>query len=335
VLNHIPTELKDHTTGSRFEGRTALVTGGNTGIGEAAAALLTAKGAEVCIVGRIQQRLTDVAERISAAGATCWSLTADLAVDDHLVRVIETALDRWGRIDVLINNAGIDVNEPFLKATRQGWEHVLAVNLTAPFRLSQLAARAMANQRKGGFVNIASIDAYGTDGTFASYSVSKAALLALTRQAATELAPSGIRVNSVSPGWTMTAMAAGALTSDELATMKTRFDRAPIQRMITPDEVASAVAYLACDAASAITGTDLVVDGGTLANLYIIKPSTTDDGNEAFAKVVAVVGVEWSARRPWRRRSRRRWRSRPPETTVDCPRSRRPTRGTSHRCHRW
>ena len=142
---------------------------------------------------------------------------------------------------------------------------------TALFRLSQLAARAMANQGKGVIVNIASIDAYGTDGTFASYSASKAALLALTRQAATELAPSGIRVNSVSPGWTMTAMAVGALTSDELATMTTRFDRVPIQRMITPDEVASAVAYLASDAVSAVTGTDRVVDGGTLANLYIIE----------------------------------------------------------------
>ena len=123
----------------------------------------------------------------------------------------------------------------------------------------------MANQGKGVIVNIASIDAYGTDGTFASYSASKAALLALTRQAATELAPSGIRVNSVSPGWTMTAMAAGALTSDELATMKTRFDRVPIQRMITPDEVASAVAYLASDLSAYVTGQNLLVDGGWTA----------------------------------------------------------------------
>src|SRR5262249_17700668 len=143
--------------------------------------------------------------------------------------------------------------------------------LTAPFRLSQLAARAMADRGQGAIVNIASIDAYATDGTFASYSASKAAVLALTRQAATELAPHGIRVNSVSPGWTLTAMAAGSPPPDELSAMKPRFDRVPLRRMITPDEVASAVAYLASDAASAITGTDLVVDGGTRANLYIIE----------------------------------------------------------------
>src|SRR5215470_5288615 len=109
---------------AEFSGRTALVTGGNTGIGESTAALLADRGAEVCVVGRNQQRLSYVADRISGAGPTCWSQIADLAVDADLIRVVETALDRWGRIDVLVNNAGIDVKEPFLEATRKGWEHV-------------------------------------------------------------------------------------------------------------------------------------------------------------------------------------------------------------------
>jgi 3-oxoacyl-[acyl-carrier protein] reductase len=256
---------------AEFSGRTAIVTGGNTGIGEAAAALLASRGAEVCIVGRNRQRLDGVADRITAAGGTCWSISADVADDDDLVRIVESARTRWGRIDVLINNAAIDVNEPFLEATREGWERVLAVNLTAPFRLSQLAGQAMVAQGNGAIVNVASVDAYGTDGTFASYNASKAALLALTRQSATELATAGIRVNSVSPGWTMTSLAADALTPGEFEEMKTRFNRVPLRRMITPDEVASAIAYLASDAASGITGTDLVVDGGTLANLYIIE----------------------------------------------------------------
>jgi NAD(P)-dependent dehydrogenase (short-subunit alcohol dehydrogenase family) len=254
-----------------FTDKVALVTGGNTGIGEATAALLAARGATVCIVGRNQQRLETVTARIAAAGGRCWAQTADLASDENLIRVIATILDRNGRIDILVNNAGIDVNEPFLEATREGWERVMAVNLTAPFRLSQLAARNMVTRNTGAIVNVASVDAYGTDGTFASYNASKAALLALTRQSATELAPSGVRVNSVSPGWTMTSMAAEALTPEELAVMTTKFSRVPMQRMITPEEVASAIGYLASDAASGITGTDLVVDGGTLANLYVIE----------------------------------------------------------------
>lgn len=106
---------------SDFTGCFALITGGNTGIGEASAALLAAQGAEVCIVGRNQQRLDDVTDRITTAGGRCWSQTADLAVDDDLVRVVDTMLRRNRRIDILVNNAGIDVNEPFLEASREGW----------------------------------------------------------------------------------------------------------------------------------------------------------------------------------------------------------------------
>lgn len=256
-----------------FTGRTAVITGGNTGIGEASAALFASRGAQVCIVGRNSQRLDEVAARITAAGGQCWSVAADLANDNDLVRIVDTVLERSGSIDVLVNNAGIDVNEPFLEASREGWERVLAVNLTAPFRLTQLAAREMVTTGRGAVVNIASIDAYGTDGPYASYNASKAAILALTRQAATELAAAGIRVNSVSPGYTKTAMAEEALTltAVEMDNIQGKFRRVPMQRMVTTDEVASAIVYLASDGASGITGTDLVVDGGTLANLYIIE----------------------------------------------------------------
>ena len=256
-----------------FTGRTAVITGGSTGIGEATAALFASRGAEVCIVGRNSQRLEEATARITACGGQCWSIAADVAIDEDLVRIVDTVLERSGSIDVLVNNAGIDTNEPFLEASRHGWERVFAVNLTAPFRLTQLAARAMVGTGRGAVVNIASIDAYGTDGPYASYNASKAALLALTRQAATELAMSGIRVNSVSPGYTKTAMVEEALTmtSDEMDNIQGRFRRVPMQRMLTPDEIASAIVYLASDAASGITGTDLVVDGGTLANLYIIE----------------------------------------------------------------
>src|SRR5262245_43883629 len=259
------------TMTTRFSGHTAIITGGNAGIGQATAELLAAAGAEVCVVGRTRERLENVVSAITAAGGKCWCAPADVSREDDIAAVVDAALTRWGHIDILVNNAGIDVNEPFLQASREGWEQVLAVNLTAPFRLSQRVGRAMAEQGGGAIVNVASIDAYGVDGTFVSYNVSKAGLLALTRQAATELAPFGVRVNSVSPGWTLTAMAADALSDDELTTMRTQFDRVPMRRMVTTDEVANAIAYLAGDDASGITGTDLVVDGGTLANLYIIE----------------------------------------------------------------
>jgi NAD(P)-dependent dehydrogenase (short-subunit alcohol dehydrogenase family) len=170
------------------------------------------------------------------------------------IHIVDAALNRSSHLDVLINNAGIHINQPFLKTTRDGRNRVLAVNLVAPFRLIQLVAPVMAHTGRGANVNMSSIDAYGTDGNFASYNASMAAVLALTRQAATELASCGIRVNSVDPGWTEPSMAAAAVNADDLANMKNQFERVPIQRLITRDEVTSAIAFLVSDAASGITG---------------------------------------------------------------------------------
>ncbi|MGW4339701.1 SDR family NAD(P)-dependent oxidoreductase [Rhodococcus koreensis] len=254
-----------------FTGRTIIVTGGNAGIGQAAAEKFARQGADVLIVGRSQETLRKVADGITGNGGTCWYHAADVSRDEEIAAVVDAALDRWGQIDVLVNNAGMHDEAPFLEATRAGWDRVLAVNLTAPFVFSQLVGRAMVARGRGAIINIASVDAYGTDGPFTSYNVSKAGLLALTRQVATELAAAGVRVNSVSPGWTMTAMVEDALSVENLDAMTNRYDRVPMKRMMTPDEVAAAITFLASDEASGITGTDVVVDGGTLANLYIIE----------------------------------------------------------------
>ena len=255
----------------RFDGQTVIVTGGSAGIGKATAQAFAREGANILLAARNQEALEKAAAEIMEAGGTATWCQADMAVPESLTRVIDTAQEQFGRIDVLVNNAGIFEEATVLEASLESWNRVLAVDLTAPFLLTQQAAKVMAGQGRGCVVNIASIDGHGVDGPYVSYSVAKAGLLHLTRQCAVELGPLGIRVNSVSPGWTLTPMAAAALTPAELEVMNGAHDRVPLRRMVTVEEVAATVTFLASGAASGVTGTDVVVDGGTIANLYILE----------------------------------------------------------------
>jgi NAD(P)-dependent dehydrogenase (short-subunit alcohol dehydrogenase family) len=250
-------------------GKVALVTGGNRGLGLAIAQRLAADGAHVAIVGRDETTVTKATQQLLDDGARALGIVADVSRDDHLDRIF-TELRSWSaRLDVLVNNAGIADEAAFDDITREGWDKVIAVNLSAPFHIAQRAARAMTDG--GAIINIGSVDAYGADGPFASYVAAKAGLIGLTKAAAVELAPRGIRVNAVSPGWTLTDMAAEATSEAMLTHMQQDFDRVPLRRMLAPQEIGSAVSFLASSAASGITGVDLVVDGGTLANLYILE----------------------------------------------------------------
>lgn len=258
----------------RFTDRAVVVTGGSAGIGRVIADHFAREGARVLLVARNKEALAQAAAEITAEGGTALWLQADMASVDAVGRVTQAAHEMLGRIDVLINNAGIFHEAPLLEATLESWTNVLTVNLTAPFLLTQQAAKLMADQGGGVVVNLASIDGHGADGPYVSYNVSKAGLLHLTRQCAVELGPLGIRVNSVSPGWTLTPMVESALSPAELEIMNGHHDRVPLRRMVTVDEVASTVTFLASDAASGITGADVVVDGGTIANLYIVETLT-------------------------------------------------------------
>ncbi|MFC8502601.1 SDR family NAD(P)-dependent oxidoreductase [Pedococcus sp. NPDC057267] len=253
---------------ANLTGLSALVTGGNRGLGFAIAQRLVHDGADLVIVGRNADSVDLAAEKLRAHGRV-RGVVADVSTEDGLRDLFAQADEFGSRLDILVNNAGIADEAAFGDVTRANWERVIAVNLSAPFFLAQQAASRMT--AGGAIVNITSIDAYGADGPFSSYVAAKAGLIGLTKAAAVELAPRGIRVNAVSPGWTLTDMAAEATSEAMLAHMRGDFSRVPLRRLLTPEEIASAVAYLVSPEASGVTGVDLIVDGGTLANLYILE----------------------------------------------------------------
>jgi len=253
------------------EQRTAIVTGGSLGIGHAIAHRLMDDGHDVLIVGRREDLLEEAVTTLSAesAAGSVRHLQADVARPEDLARIAATAVQLWGRIDVLVNNAGVFDAASLLTLPQETWDWVMTVNVTAPFLLTQQVARVMVTRGSGSIINVASIAGRGVDGSCLAYNVSKAALLHLSRQTAVELGQHGLRCNSVSPGYTRTPMVEQARTPEQLRVMESGWPRVPLRRMVTPDEVASTVGFLASDKASGITGADIIVDGGTIADLYV------------------------------------------------------------------
>jgi NAD(P)-dependent dehydrogenase (short-subunit alcohol dehydrogenase family) len=250
-----------------LDGKRAIVTGSTRGMGRAIAQAFIAEGARVSVWGRIADSAARAADEIGAAHSAGADLSDPMATE----QAFHDSLQALGGIDILVNNAGISGEAaPFLTMTDTAWNEMLAVNLTAPMRLSRAAARVMAGA--GGVILMnASIAASGVDGEFSHYSASKAGLLALTRGMAVELAPKGIRVNSVSPGYTRTDMTMQYFGPDMADFLDRGFVRAPTRRIVEAEEVAQAFVFLASDRASGITGTNLTVDGGLTANLFIME----------------------------------------------------------------
>jgi NAD(P)-dependent dehydrogenase (short-subunit alcohol dehydrogenase family) len=256
---------------ARFEGKTVVLSGGGRGIGEAAARRFAVEGADVLLVARTVTEIEAVAADIVANGDKAWPHAADVSDPAAVDAAVEAARERWGRIDVLVNCAGIDHDSPFLDFSDKAWNNVLGVNLTGAFLMAQRVARVMAASGGGSIVHISSIDAYGADGNQVAYNASKAGMLGLSRTMATELAQHGIRSNVVSPGYTATPLTRQYVGEEMYEYMTRDFDRIPQRRMATPEEIAAAILFLASDDAAAITGSELVVDGGTTANLYVVE----------------------------------------------------------------
>ena len=259
-----------------LDGRVALVTGAGRGIGAGIALEFATRGARLALMGRTEALLEESAGLIRArTGAEVSTYPGDVTDEHSVENVIDAVLRRHGRIDVLVNNAGIVDQAQFLDIQLAGWSAVIATNLTGVFLMTQRVARRMRTSGGGSVVNIASIDAYGTDGPQASYTAAKAGVVGLTKAAASELAPIKVRVNSVSPGWVHTKMVEEFVSADAMKHLLGKFARVPMQRLVEINEVARAVAFLAGPGSSAITGIDVPVDCGTLSNLFVFETLPT------------------------------------------------------------
>jgi 3-oxoacyl-[acyl-carrier protein] reductase len=242
-----------------LEGKTALVTGASRGIGRAIALELARQGADVAVnYARSAEAATQVVAEIEALGRRAVALPADVGDFAQAAALVEATVNALGRLDILINNAGIVRDTLLLRMQEADWDEVLRVNLKGAFNTGKAAARLMARQRAGRIINVSSISGLMGQVGQANYSASKAGLIGLTKSMARELAGRGITVNVVAPGFVSTDMTA-ALDEALRGKMQTLI---PLGRFGAVEDVACAVAFLASDAAAYITGVVLPVDGG-------------------------------------------------------------------------
>ena len=241
-----------------LQGRIALVTGASQGIGRACALELARAGATVALVARNEAKLAEVSEEISAAGGQATAFALDVASEESIKTGAKAVLERFGKVEILVNNAGITRDGLMMAMKRADWDDVLGTNLTGAFLLTQALLRPMLKNRWGRIVNVTSVVGRTGQAGQVNYASSKAGLIGFTRSLAREVASRGITVNAVAPGYIETPMTA-VLDEKQRAAMMTQI---PLGRPGTDLEIAQSVAFLASDAAAYITGHVLDVNGG-------------------------------------------------------------------------
>lgn len=250
-----------------LRGKRVLISGGSSGIGLATAERLLAEGSRVFLAGldatEVDRAVADLAGRGDVAGLAC-----DVSLEDDVTGLVAAARQALGRIDVLINNAGVARRDSFLSIAATDWDRIVAVNLRGMFLVAQSVSRLMVEQGSGGtIINMSSTNGLGGEEGYAHYNASKGGVLLLTKTMAVELGGHGIRVNALCPGYIHTPLndaISARIGGEDFAAAYAR-DRIPLGRAGLPGEVAAAYAFLASDDASFIHGAALVIDGGQVA----------------------------------------------------------------------
>jgi 3-oxoacyl-[acyl-carrier protein] reductase len=243
-----------------LSGRVAFVTGASQGIGRACALKLATEGATVAVAARNQDKLNELVNEIIAAGGKAAAFTLDVTDEEQVKSAIKSAIAQFGKIDVLVNNAGITRDQLVLRMKRADWDSVLQTNLTSAYLCTQQVTSSMLKQRWGRIINITSVFGQMGQAGQANYSASKAGLIGLTMAIARELGSRTITCNAVAPGFIETAMTEALGEEFKQSAAK----QIPLGRVGSPADVAAAVAFLASDGASYITGHVLNVNGGLL-----------------------------------------------------------------------
>ncbi len=246
------------TQASGLVGKVAIVTGASRGIGRAAALALAAEGAQVVVnYARSSGAADAVVAEIVAAGGSAIALQADVSDAEQVEALIKATLEKWEHIDVLVNNAGITRDTLLLRMKLEDWQAVIDLNLTGVFLCTKAVSRLMLKQRSGRIINIASVSGLMGNPGQANYSAAKAGVIGFTKTIAKEMAPRGVTVNAVAPGFIQTDMTEHLTNTEEILKL------IPLGRYGQPEEVAGVIRFLAADpAAGYITGQVLTVDGG-------------------------------------------------------------------------
>lgn len=258
------------TAAPLLAGKHGVVTGGTRGIGAAVTRMLLSQGARVTFVGRSSDAQSEEVAEIKRCGEAEYA-RADVTDADQVRRAFQNAVERFGPISILVNNAGQGVSAPFLKTDAELWRRLMAVNLDGTYHCTQAALPGMLAEGWGRIVNVASIAGLAGARYVAAYCASKHAVVGLTRALAVEFATKGITVNAVCPGYTETDMVKSAVANITSKTGRTAdeaiaelVERNPQKRLVKPEEVANAVAWLCVPGSEAITGQSIVVAGGEI-----------------------------------------------------------------------